>query len=158
MGRRIPLAVEIPVVGGDDFVQPHEDVLSHMGIGVFIEGDPCRRVRNIEDTEATSHPRLFNNLFYLPGDVNQLALLRSRYTEGVDHPDSSPQLAKNHPRSQYGLRYSKRIWLRNFNVTSSNLFVNRRMFLKHRIIYNTAPICPQVFRKSKELTSLGEKV
>ena len=95
MGRRIPFTVEILVVGRNDFVQPHEDVLSHMGIGVFIDGDPCRRMRNIDDTEATSHPRLFNSLFYLPGNVNQLALLRSRYTEAVNQFDPSLQVIKH---------------------------------------------------------------
>ena len=107
MGRRIPLAVEIPIVGGNDFVQPHEDVLSHMGIGVFIDGDPCRRVGNIDDTEATSHPRLFNNLFYLPGDVYQLALLRSRYKEGVDQIDSSLQVTKPHVHRTTGHKTSR---------------------------------------------------
>ena len=82
-------------MGRNDFVQPHEDVLSHMGIGVFIDGDPCRRMRNIDDTEATSHPRLFNSLFYLPGNVNQLALLRSRYTEAVNQFDPSLQVIKH---------------------------------------------------------------
>jgi hypothetical protein len=95
MGRRIPFTVEIGVVGRNDFVQPHEDVLSHMGIGVFIDGDPCRRMRNIDDAEATSHPRLFNSLFYLPGNVNQLALLRSRYTEAVNQFDPSLQVIKH---------------------------------------------------------------
>ena len=95
MGRRIPFTVEILVVGRNHFVQPHEDVLSHMGIGVFIDGDPCRRMRNIDDTEATSHPRLFNSLFYLPGNVNQLALLRSRYTEAVNQFDPSLQVIKH---------------------------------------------------------------
>lgn len=94
MGRRIPLTVEIPIVGGNDFVQPHKDVLSHVGIGVFIDRDPCRRVRNIDDTEATLHLRLFDNLPYLLGDVDKLGLLRTRYAEGVNHPDSSPPLER----------------------------------------------------------------
>ena len=102
MGRRIPFTVEILVVGRNDFVQPHEDVLSHMGIGVFIDGDPCRRMRNIDDTEATSHPRLFNSLFYLPGNVNQLALLRSRYTEAVNQFDPSLQVIKHRIDSTTG--------------------------------------------------------
>ena len=78
-----------------------------MGIGVFIEGDPCRRVRNIDDTEATSYPRLFNNLFYLRGDVNQLALLRSRYTEAVNQIDPSLQVTKPHAHRTTGHKTSR---------------------------------------------------
>jgi len=46
------------VVKGNDFVNGHEDVAGHIGIGIFIDGNGCCGMGHIEHTQTTLYATL----------------------------------------------------------------------------------------------------
>jgi hypothetical protein len=85
MGSRIPFPMFVPVLPGNDPVQRSDDVGTHRRIGILIYGDPRRRVRHENMTDAIDKAASGNGILNLRRNFNQATMRRCAHFQFFMH-------------------------------------------------------------------------